>query len=656
MRRYLLGLNCNLETLIFPARRISTPLSMAPKNVTFPEDAVHVVTWFGAFQRNLRAKSLPLVHIHFRRLLPNGNLGPKVSIQSGVTALGQFRIGSIWEGNSSVSQFALQEREFDVDYGYGGWRSTSNAQHYADHGRPLLPQDRYELPYGEKDRSQILIFDAGRDGELLVPSTEFFARCYGRSGHVNRVLTTYSWDDVASRLYLPATQHIPGEWVVRLHPSVYKEDALLVAHAQYDKSVIHRLKRIYAQLAAANEDKARPFLFPEIGPWFSGEATLRVEGFEIAPGRFLALRILGGTEPNGPKVHPEFGTPAEVEQEEEDPEAERYGPRSPVINTPASEARRRELNDQVAPDGFASGLEFKDPSYTVLRPRSRVHVLRVERKEGQQKKATPSPPPEQVSPADADGGGAQKGVGRAGIRSPIRLDSAGALRDVWNALLFLKEKHPEIIAAVHWFTFDDRYVDEADPMLQALPVLEVSAELPGESVSRSNGEQRRRVQPEPGDDNDERAAARARWLYLDPKECTRPRGVLICRVTAVDGRAAYLFEVERRRRGSVISTEMDTADEGGVEEKEEPFRGLVISPSTSEPDDAWLLQVLHGIRFEMGKMRRAIRFCPPGIKNVYQRSSSTGDEIAGHSTVVNALDKVNISVPKPVPPSDDEGG
>jgi hypothetical protein len=103
-------------------------------------------------------------------------------------------------------------------------------------------------------------------------------------------------------------------------------------------------------------------------------------------------------------------------------------------------------------------------------------------------------------------------------------------------------------------------------------------------------------------------------------------------------RAAYLFEIERR-------TSERTAKDGSTFDWEEPFSGLIASPPAEMAPNDWIPRVMDGIRRESGIMARVRKYCPGTLVDDYRRSSSKDDEIAGHSTVVGALLKVDIVIP-----------
>lgn len=253
-----------------------------------PDD--YVVWWYGAVRRNPRDKTLPLVVVRFRKLHPDGSLGQSIRLDVGITELALLQLGTIWNEGACRSQILLQEREVDLDFSPGRWRYATQAR-VADRGRTeLIPSALYPLYYGLGDRSEVLVFDLRGGRELLVPSLEFFSRCYGRSAEVNRVLSTYPWSEAESRLYLPHAQPVPStRWSVKLPDNIYNDDAVFVAHVKYDNYARLAAKSVYANLETQFGSPGG-LAFPQIGPWFGGPAKLIVQGIPLDRNRFLVNR------------------------------------------------------------------------------------------------------------------------------------------------------------------------------------------------------------------------------------------------------------------------------------------------------------------------------------------------------------------------------
>lgn len=571
-----------------------------------------VVWWYGALRRNHRNKTLPLVVVWFRKLLPDGSLGPNFRLEVGITELALLQLGTIWNNGSCQRQLQLEEREVSVNFSQGGWRYTSQAR---ANNRPSfghIPSDLYPLHHGGRDRSEILVFDLNCGRELLVPSLEFFSRCYGRSAEVNRVLSTYPWSEAEPRLHLVHTEPVPsGDWAVKLPADIYNDDALIVAHMKYDAYAKNVAKSIYSNLET-QFNSSYGLGFPQIGPWFVGPAKLIVQGIPLDRDRFLALRIVGGSEPAGPHIWSFRENPGIAEEPASEGASQstwtgRRGAQSssiqPLVNiTPT---------DPAGHDGNI--VEVSNPSFRILGPRREVRTQKLRNAKTRPGPLTPDQKSEKHSPGEREGTDSSTGV--ASIHTETKLESRGAARDLWMALLHLHNKTSKLIEEVGWYNpqlgninFTDR-----EPSLVSL---------------QPYGKEKQKVLP----------ASKWKWVYIDPDQ-ERARGVLIAFVKA-QGKFAYLFEIERR-------TGQRLDKDGNTYDKEQSSCGLIVSPPANTKPSDWIPKVLEGIRREQGGMPRVMRYCPGNQVHYYRRSFSKADEIAGHSTVVVALGKVNIDLPHP---------
>lgn len=55
-------------------------------------------------------------------------------------------------------------------------------------------------------------------------------------------------------------------------------------------------------------------------------------------------------------------------------------------------------------------------------------------------------------------------MGQASIHAPIKLEPQGFLRNMWNALLYLKSAYPTAIHSVSWFTLEDGFSTSFDTL------------------------------------------------------------------------------------------------------------------------------------------------------------------------------------------------
>ena len=571
----------------------------------------YVVWWYGAVVKNRRAQSLPHVVVSFRKLLPDGTFANGFEREVGITDLGLLQIGTIWNEWSCNRRLAWQEHKFKLDFTPGCWRFTSQREHDLDWGAPLILPTAYPLNRGERDRSQLLCFDLSEGRQLLVPSLEFFSRYYGRSGHVSRVLATYPWSAAEDRLYVPfeyASQ--PGEWPIKLASSTYNADALLLAHVKYDRYARRAAKSIYAGLEAEYEAQGG-MAFPKIYPWFTGPASLIVQGLWLDERRFLALRIEGGSDPHGPNISVYRENPGTAD------EAAPGG--APVSSWKGGRDLRPDMAPSIVnltsddePDHSGNILEVLNPAFRVVGPKREIVRHRLATASTRAGPPTPNEQADQHSPGERHG--SARGTGVASIHTEVVLESEGAIRDVWNGLQYLCSTRPDQIVAVGWYSADTGRVNSSDePSMVAL-------------------------QPFDADEQVQVGSKVSRWVFMEPDQ-PRLRGVLVCFVKTPE-RAAFLFEVERKK----ISR---TDEDGQKKDREESYSGLIVlAPARIRPSD-WIPRVLDGIRRQRGVMEGVINYCPDGQGRDYRRSTSRTDQVAGHSTIINALSKVGIDIPKP---------
>lgn len=569
-----------------------------------------VVWWYGALRRNQRDKTLPLVVVWFRRLFPDGSLGPFVRHDVGITELALLQLGTVWNAGVSKSQILLEEQEFDIDFSPNGWRHISQASARADGG--AIPLERFPLYYGLGDRSDLLSFRLRGGGDLLVPSVEFFSRCYGRSAEVNRVLATYGWVAAETRLHMPHTESVPrGVWSVKLPSKIYNDDALFVAHVKYDDYARHAAKKIYAELETGFNNTGG-LAFPEIDPWFIGPAKLIVQGIQFNRDCFLGLRIVGVSEPEGPEIWSFRENPGKADEQapEGAPQGGWVGGRDrrptdiqPFVNVTPT--------DPAGHDGDVA--KVRNPVLRIVGARRKVIPQKQEVAKKKSAVHNPGHKSDQHSPGERHGAGDQTGV--ASIHTETALEFRGAARDVWDALLHLHTRHPELIEAVGWYSSQPNAINFTNREPSMVPLLPYD-------------EEQKQCLP----------ASKWKWVYIDPP-APKVRGVLIAYVRTPN-REAYLFEIERR-------SGQRTSEDGNTYDKEQAFCGLIVSPPVNTKPSDWIPKVLEGIRQEEGVMARVMRYCPDNQVDCYRRSSSKADEIAGHSTVVVALGKVNIDLPHP---------
>ncbi|WP_223912082.1 hypothetical protein [Rhodoferax lithotrophicus] len=213
-------------------------------------------------------------------------------------------------------------------------------------------------------------------------------------------------------------------------------------------------------------------------------------------------------------------------------------------------------------------------------------------------------PPSVVSGGDPYGRG--KGVGQALIHAKQVMESHGMLRDMWNAMLYLKQQYPTKIQSVEWFTFESGFCKDLEPELIALT---------------------------PYKDDDETVDTKTRhWLYLDVDRKV-PRGVFVARLR-VGFKTVFIVEIQRRTR-------QKQDDVGVTKESEEAFKGLAFILDEEPTLEKVLVTLLSEIRAVRGVIRN-ITGEISGKALTFSHKSSGSDEISCQAAAVNALGKMGI--------------
>lgn len=574
-----------------------------------------VVWWYCNLYKNSRDSSQPLILVAFRKLLKNRLLSDEVVYEKvPLSALGQLTIGSIWKNGECLGQTILRSHVFDVDFTPGHWRLTSFQQAAERNEVPPYPSEIHPLFY-RHDHNWLLEFKLPTGGRLIVPCLEYFTRCYGSSAELRRILATYVWADLHNqRLYIPLDEpEEPGEWKLMLGPRLVHGDARLVAHARYDRYTRRIVQNIHSQIQAhfpnhdsSDQRKSAPtkkLFFLKVGPWFQGPAKLKAEGIWFDGGKsFLALRITGGSDPDGPPIRA-IKAAAEYPVSGADHEAGSSWMPARQFIQPSDTV---ELTGAMAPDIDAISVEIEDPPFEVLgKPRLVSHQRRTQAGTSSSSHRTPSHDASVFSGGDPYG--SNKGVGYASIHARPILESHGILRDMWSALLLLKEEHPNIIQSVDWYTFEDGYRTDVEPKLIAIePFKEWSEEMDGTTW---------------------------RWPYMDSKTMQELRGVLVMRVIA-DGKPVHLLEIQRRPQ---TKKNQDGTDREG----EESFQGLIFSLYNQQELDPWLALLLSEIRSVKGIFSKLIELCP-GKAAPFPHKQAGSDSIPCVAATRNALRKMGI--------------
>lgn len=512
--------------LNFPVKAAESPVNLSEQFSS--SHAPFVVWWYGGATKNTDFNQ-PKVILVLREFLSDNRLGEYFTRSVPITLLGQARIGTIWKNGCCIGEVNFEKKEFEVSFDRDEWRHVSFYESYRENYDAPYPFHIYPLMY-KKDKNHLLKFTDGEGRNLLIPCLEFFSRCYGLSQEIKRVLAKHlfrDWDDPHSHIFSSLEEpEIDDVWSVAIkgNSKLVEADARFLAWLKYSDYAKMSAKEVYAQMDVAIDGislaRKQPLVHLKVRPWHEQRARVRVRGISFNGGRsFLALNILGCSPPAGPKIKllkliRGSGAPA----------TETVG--TIPASYPSRERRdlyseKLPITNRQNPDRSGPRKVVEDPEFVELaHPDMDVSPI------GQEKVSHRSGVGNSVfqygeSFADRyssdDRFGNNKGVGEVLFEAPLKLQSKGILRDMWDAFCYLRNEFPDKILKVEWFTFRKGFCGDKEPELVAL---------------------------EPFDNSDEVPAVVRNWPYLYSGS-SQPRGALIIKVTTIND-PIYVVEIERR--------------------------------------------------------------------------------------------------------------
>jgi hypothetical protein len=566
------------------------------------EEGELLVWWYSGIVKNYRAQSEPKVVVFFREL-NNDVPGAFKSISVPLTNLGLLRIGTIWEKGQCKAEAVMETKQFHVDFNNGSWKIVSPMDAKSNGYAKPFTQSDYPLKY-ESDRNWLLKFPFSDGRGLLTPCLEFFSRCYGCSEEVKRVLATYTWGEAESRLYIPVNKtKYSGKWPIKLKSRIYNGDTTFLAHVYYEKYAEEAAKKIHSQIEASFLNKEQ-IAFIEVIPWFQGPAQIRVKGFWIDNGKsFLGLQIIGYSEPDGVPIYRDRENTNITGPLEEDAKLGKSWHGATIRKKNKKTPMIVDLTADDEPDHGAASVEVANPEIIILGERRAIIDVRRETAKSTSGKLGNGKTPKAFSGGEAYGSG--KDVGHASIHASIVMESKGALRDMWEAMLALKNERPDFIKSVEWFTFMSGFSSDIEPKTNALQPFDRDAKV---NTKTRN------------------------WLYSNVHK-KDPRGILVARIKSV-GKIIYIIEIERRPRTKIDKN-------GKVVDAEEPFQGLVMALENHEQFILWLPEFMSEVRQKLGIVQKLVGKCP-GVAKTFRHPASPTSETPGRAALMNALKKMDI--------------
>ena len=326
-------------------------------------------------------------------------------------------------------------------------------------------------------------------------------------------------------------------------------------------------------------------------------------GYQLDGSTFLALRVDGSSEPTqGPPVYFErTERTSRLDDSEEKPGSgdEQPGLWRRFFHPP------RDLPTHAGrdPDTAAGSGRVPDPDFAILgEPRAVFPSPRKRDSDGRRSGSGRMRVPGDFSTSEPHSTG--DGTGQVQFESVRALESEGILLDMWNAMRFLHEHHPDEVKSVEWFTFSEGFRSDHPPHLIVFPT------------------------PRTGRDEGLVLSTQDRWCLMDPDvpvQDTRARGVLVMRSRLKDAVLCFV-EIERRKVG---------------DEDKERFSGLVFRWSNRTNWTDCCLRSWANFPPRGGSSPTSCTSRPEGARS-FQHSPATWEERACEAAIRNAFRKMGL--------------
>ena len=428
--------------------------------------------WYGALHRNTNDPSQPLASVLLHDVHDYKLIGEFRCTKVSALNLGLLPIGSVWHEGKIVAKAKLTTKRFDVNFSNDGW------EHYCLKGdnKPPIPASVYPLFNPCRDEiadAWMLRFHLGNGGTLIIPSLEFFTRCYG-SSRLRRSLLTLPWDEAEERLFPKPTEPLPTEeknaWQIYLPFPHTESDIPLLAHIKYDPYAKRQTKWIASQTLSCDPNQR---LFLKVAPWTKQKGKIDVSGFYIKETKtFVALNIIG----MGLSAHPQYivyKTRSSAKMLEDESTT------NSVTNiTSQPEYTDPELLDDESPVQGRGFKKLQEPPFLWIdeEPLLTRHIDRdcVHKKLQKCQKQDVMTNEGTTLRSNMVSTGATYGtsseVSEAFTHSKQETKSIDQIWNMWKSLISYAKDHPDIISGVYHYSVETGFQDSGTPQLINFPL------------------------------------------------------------------------------------------------------------------------------------------------------------------------------------------
>lgn len=548
------------------------------------------VMWYGALHRNTHDPSQPLASVLLHDVRDYKLIGQFRCSKVSVLNLGLLPLGSVWHDGKIVAKAKLAIKRFEVNFSTDGW------EHYCLKGddNPPIPMSVYPLFNPCRDEiadAWMLRFHLGNGDTLIIPSLEFFTRCYG-SSRLRRSLLTSPWEEVEDKLFQKSDELPPleekNEW--RIYPTTpyIDSDVPLLSHIKYDPYAKLQIKRIVSQMLSHDPNQR---LFLKVAPWTNQKGKIDVSGFYIQQTRtFVGLNIMG----IGLSAHPQYvvyRTRSSTKKSEDASVTD-----SITKITAQTEYNNPELLDVESPSQDRGLTKLQEPPLHWIdeEPLLTRHIdqyptnkkVQKDKKQNITTSGDIEPHSHKVSAGTAYGN--NKDVSEVLTHSKQEVKSIDQIWNMWKSLTSYAKDHPDIIRGIYHYSIGTGFRDHGTPQLINFPLTHKKHDADMTSNkklidSKKNGIQRFPI------------------VYGNPP---KRRGFLLLKV-ALTNHHFYIIEIQQRN--DITS---------------ESFAGLAFWKEADEDFDNFLFSLLEKIKLANGHVTELAKRWEGGKAFAYRHKAS----------------------------------
>lgn len=609
----------------FEFEKSSQPVLLRHK---FPNANSRWLIWFyGGLEKNRKAVSQPLVAVHVRELFSNKSVSKHVTlIPIPIALLGFFPIGSVWRNQRCVAQAIFDRKKVKIDCDSEHWQFTSLERH-RNRGYPA-PYNVARYPQTFKyDKNHFIRFNLANHSTLVIPCLVFYTFFYGHSRELRRILATYNWSECEHRIFgvTPDKKNTDG-WPVRLRTGLCADDSRILSHVLYEDYALDAVKSIYAQIAPVHHAKENrlsnfkedprttnskgekqppQYAYIKVGPWHEQRIDIAVEGIAIGEDNtFLALGIKASSHPVGGDIQYVLDNDNHIDKNKDEYSENQQW--AAITKELLEYAEPIPVTGEQEPDIGSPNFRIPERALEVIGTPRNIENIGKSLKSKKNRKVGPEKESDAVSAGEATGTG--KGVARLSGGATLAMESAGFLRDIWEASLKLLARYPDYIESVHTYIGRGRYGDTQEPRLISL----------------------RPYNPQGHDDELGKKRKGSGWVYLPPDQ-TVLRGLLVMKLM-VRGRSIHIIEIQRN---APVKTPKGIVESPGNQ-------GIVLCLNNDDELESWIHCQIPALVKRKGVAKTLLRTIPGDAATFMHRP--TGGKINYELILLHALKKIGSGI------------